>query len=284
LLVAGCRLEAGGERSVARDACVRSKDGVEIAFTTCGSGLPALVLVHGGLANRGFWRPSLETLAFAHQVVTLDLAGHGSSGRDRRSWTIPMFAEDVRAVADELGLTAMVLVGNSLGGPVALEAASLMPGRVLGVVGVDTFHDLTRRQDPAAVRARAAAFEEDPEGTCRKIVDELFHPGAHAGLKDWVEREMRATPAEVAAGMFEGFADYDVAAAVARAGVPIRAVNGDLWPTRVEENRAVARGFEVLVMPDAGHYAMLERPEEFGRLLCGVVASLTRSPRVTGGA
>jgi pimeloyl-ACP methyl ester carboxylesterase len=198
LLTAGCQLDNGHESSAGKITRTRSNDGVEIAYTTSGSGLPALVFVHGGLAHSGFWRHALAAFSARHVVVALDLAGHGSSGGDREVWTIPRFAEDVQAVADELGLSDMVLVGNSLGGAVALEAAARMPGRVRGVVGVDTFHDLLRRPDPDAVRSRARAFEQDPGAAARAMAAELFHPGPHLELQAWVERAMSATPSRTA--------------------------------------------------------------------------------------
>ena len=58
--------------------------------------------------------------------------------------------------------------------------------------------------------------------------------------------------------------------------MPIRAINGDLWPTRIEANRKVTPDFDAVIMKDAGHYPMLERPDEFNRLLAGVAADLER--------
>lgn len=251
-----------------------SKDGVRIAFTTRGTGEPALVFVHGGLANRTFWRHQLEDLSPRHRVVTLDLAGHGESGRNRTTWSMAMFAEDVRAVVDQLALRTLVLIGNSLGGPVALEAAALLPGRVVGVIGIDTLQDVTALDDPAEARARAAAFERDPEGSCRAMVAQLFHPGAHTELRAWAEAEMCGTPKEVVVPMFRSFVGYDLAGAFRRAGVPIRALNGDLWPTSVANNRSVAPDFDVVVMPNTGHYPMLEQPDEFNRRLEQIITAL----------
>ena len=66
-------------------------------------------------------------------------------GRDRKKWGIPEFGADVKAVVDAEKAEQVIIFGNSLGGPVAIEAALLLPGRVLGVVGVDTFQRLERR-------------------------------------------------------------------------------------------------------------------------------------------
>jgi len=255
------------ESPAAGDGRVRSADGVEIAHSARGEGETALVFVHGGLADRAFWAPQMQQLADRYRVVALDLAGHGASGRERAAWTIPAFSQDVRAVVEALDLRRAVLVGNSLGGPVALEAAALLPGRVIGVVAVDTLHDATITFSPGEAKARAAAFRQDFPAACHAMVVSLFHAETQPELRDWAERRMCGMPRQVVAGMMEGFAGYDVGAACRRAGVPIRAINGDLWPTNVERGRTVAPGFAAAVMAGTGHFPMLERPAEFNRHL-----------------
>jgi pimeloyl-ACP methyl ester carboxylesterase len=261
-----------------------SSDGVEIAYTTRGSGSVALVLIHGGLADRSFWAAQLEGLSDRFRVVALDLGGHGESSQERKAYTVDTWAEDVRAVADALGLDRIVLVGNSLGGAVALAAARILSGRVLGVIGVDTLHDLTYTVDPASAHAQAVAFRKDFAGSCRAMVGSLFHPGKEPELRAWAERRMQATSPEVVVSMMEGFAGYDTAAAARAAGVPIRAINGDLWPTRTNVNRGVAKDFDVTVITGAGHYLMLERPAEFNRILADAVRDLERDAARTGRA
>jgi pimeloyl-ACP methyl ester carboxylesterase/arginase family enzyme len=257
----------------------RSADGVEIAYATRGTGEDALVFIHGGLADRSFWAPQLAALADRYRVVVLDLAGHGQSGRTRTAWTIPAFGADVRAVVDALGLRRVVLIGNSLGGPVALEAARLLRPRALGVVGVDTLHDLSQKIGVDEARARADAFRTDFAGACRTMAAALFHPGTHPELRARAEASMLAMPQDVVVGIMEGFAGLDLAEATRAAGVPIRALNGDLWPTSTERNRTVTPDFEAVVMTGAGHYPMLERPDEFNRLLVGIVRGLVDGAR-----
>jgi len=253
---------------------VRSADGVEIAYTDQGDGPEAIVFIHGGLADRTFWAQQFAYLSRARRLVAVDLAGHGASGSGRATWTIAAWAADVRAVVDALGLKRVVLVGNSLGGPVALEAAALLKGRVFGVVGVDTLHDATQRIPEADSRARADALRKDFAGSCHAMVEALFHPGTQAELKAWAERRMCSTPRPMAAGMMESFAGYDLARAFRNAGVPIRAINGDLWPTRIETNRSVTPDFDAVIMKGAGHYPMLERPTEFNLHLVEIVKAL----------
>jgi pimeloyl-ACP methyl ester carboxylesterase len=210
--------------------------------------------------------------------VALDLAGHGSSGRGRKAWTIAAFGKDARAVVESLALRRVVLIGNSLGGPVALEAARLLRGRVLAVIAVDTLHDATAAIDPTESRKRAAAFRADFSRTCRAMVSSLFHKGTQPELHAWAERRMCGMPPDIVADMMDGFAGYDLAAAVRAAGVPIRAINGDLWPTEIERTRTLTPDFDAVILKGAGHYPMLERPEEFNRVLVEIVRDLASRP------
>ena len=57
--------------------------------------------------------------------------------------------------------------------------------------------------------------------------------------------------------------------------MPLRCINGTVKATRVEVNRRYARDYEALIMEGTGHFPMLERPEEFNRLLAEVVEELT---------
>lgn len=253
---------------------VSAPDGVAIAYTARGAGDVALVFVHGGYADSSVWRHQVEALSDRYRVVTVDLAGHGASGRDRASWTPGAFGEDVATVVDAEGLDRVVLVGSSMGGPVALEAAARLEGRVLGVVAVDTLHDLDAAQDPAQWKGRLDALRQDFAGACPAMVKGLFREGADPALVTEVTDLMCAFPAELAAPILEGFTGYDLAAAVRASGVPLRAVNGDHYPTDVEGNRAAEPTFDAVVMPGMGHYPMLERPDEFNRALVRMVEQL----------
>src|SRR5882762_1596697 len=152
--VAGCRSTGGGNPSAGAgpgaagsgspagppggtvDGIVASADGVDIHYRVEGAGSPAVVLIHGWAGDASIWAGQVKELGASHTVVTIDLAGHGASGRNRAAWTVPAFAEDVRAVVEKLDLKRVVLVGHSMSGYVILEAARLMPDRIAALVPV----------------------------------------------------------------------------------------------------------------------------------------------------
>ena len=104
-----------------------SEDGVPIYFQSRGQGDYTLVFVHGWCTDMSYWDAQIPSFRVYYRVVTLDLAGHGRSGRDRAVWSMEAFGQDVAAVVRKLDLNNVILIGHSLGGPVVLEAARL-PG------------------------------------------------------------------------------------------------------------------------------------------------------------
>ena len=260
---------------IERKTC-RSADGVEIVYSVAGTGEPALVFIHGGLANRGFWDAELKEFGPRYRTIALDLAGHGESGRNRTKWGMPEFGGDVRAVVDAEKPHKIILFGNSLGGPVAVEAALLLPGRVIGVVGVDTFQLIAQVIPADSTRQRAEQFERDYAGSVKTMVAMLFHEDADPAIRADAEKRMMTTSPATAKAMFLGTAGYDQAASVRRLKVPLRAINGDRYPTDVAANRKVYPDFDAAIMTHMGHYPMLERPEEFNRLVAETVARLMK--------
>jgi pimeloyl-ACP methyl ester carboxylesterase len=259
--------------AIERKTCA-APDGVTLVYSAAGAGEPGLVFIHGGLANRGFWDGQLASFADRHRVVALDLPGHGESGANRRTWGLPAYGADVRAVVDAERLARLIVFGNSLGGPVAIEAALLLPDRVIGVVGVDTFHRLDYAVTAEEARQRAEAFRDDYAGSLKEMVTMLFHPDADPAVRADAEQRMEGTSREAVYSMFMSMAGYDVGAAARRLTVPLRAINGDLYPTDMSTVRRVYADFDAVVMTHVGHYPMLERPAEFNRLVAQTIDTI----------
>jgi pimeloyl-ACP methyl ester carboxylesterase len=266
----------GGDESVPnieRKTC-QAPDGVTIVYSAAGSGEPALIFIHGGLAERTFYDGQLKAFAPSHRVIALDLPGHGDSGANRKKWGMPEFGADVRAVVEAEKLQKVVILGNSLGGPVAIEAALLLPGKAAAVIGVDTFQSLEYKIPPEEARQRAEAFRSDYAGSVKAMVRQLFHADTDPALLADAERRMARTPPEAAYSIFMSLGGYDVAASARKLSVPLRAINGDLYPTDLAGVRKTKADFEAVILPHTGHYPMLERPEEFNRSLREILAQL----------
>ncbi len=259
----------------AADATVASADGVPIRYHVEGSGEPALVFIHGWSCDRSHWDEQVARFGAERQVIALDLAGHGESGRDRKVWTIESLGGDVRAVVTALDLRRVILIGHSLGGPVALAAASGMQERVAGVIGIDTFHDVERRIDPAMVQSLVDRWEKDFGGTAKQMVDAMLPAGCDPAIRERLQAEFGAAPPDVALALLRAQFDFDLAAAFERVQAPIRAIN-TTQPTNVAAGRRHSADFGVLDLSgmQLGHFPMLTAPEVFDQKLAEALAGL----------
>jgi pimeloyl-ACP methyl ester carboxylesterase/putative sterol carrier protein len=118
-----------------RETTVR---GVRIESTVAGSGPPVLLL-HGLGATKVSFLPTLDGLADRYEVHALDLPGFGKSSKPLptgRRYSMPWFGDAVHGYLAENGLKDAHLVGNSMGGRIALETALRHPRSVRSVVGL----------------------------------------------------------------------------------------------------------------------------------------------------
>lgn len=260
----------------AKNGTVTSRDGIALSYTAQGKDTPAIVFVHGWCCDKGYWKDQIPYFEKKHTVVALDLAGHGDSGIGRADWTIESFAADVATVVEALKLKKVILVGHSMGGPVSLEAARLMPGRVIGVIGVDTFQDFGETYTEEQQKQWLAAFQANFSTVTDQFVRGMFAAGADTALVARIASDMASSPPEVGIGAMKNMLRYDPAPAVGEIKVPIRGINADKWPTNVEGNKKFAASFDVKFMPGRGHFVQLEDPATFNRLLEETIAGIVK--------
>jgi pimeloyl-ACP methyl ester carboxylesterase len=104
-------------------------NGINLYYETHGSGRP-LILLHGGLGSGEMFGPIIPALAANHQVIAVDLQGHGRTADIDRPIDVRLMADDIAALIDHLGLDKPDLVGYSLGGGVAFFTAVKHPEKV----------------------------------------------------------------------------------------------------------------------------------------------------------
>lgn len=252
----------------ATSGTVTAPDGVRLRYETAGTGRPALLFVHCWTCDSSFWHDQVARFARRYQVVRLDLAGHGRSGRTRKAYTIAAFGQDVKAVADALKLDRMILIGHSMGGPVILEAARLLGDRVVGLIPVDTLLNVDQRDDPKETQAFVEKMQADFKGTTTAFMRQyMFVPATPPAVIDRVVTQAIGFPPAIAIAALRDTWNYDAAHALEAVKAPIVAVNADRFPTNLEANRRHAPQFDAVVMKGVGHYLMLEDPPRFGGLL-----------------
>lgn len=232
-----------------------------------------LVLLHAFPLDRTIFDDVVGPVVDAGwDVVAPDLRGFGESaygpdGPDDEP-SLAAVARDVLAGLDRLGVAAAVVGGVSLGGYVAMELLRTAPERVAGLVLIDTkagadtpearenrlriaaemestgdVHALAESMLPGLLGPTSLGEQPQVVARVRRLV-EAADPRAVA----WMQRAMAARP--------DSIPDLD-----AYPG-PVRMIWGeqDALASRADQDAMVATGADLVVIPDAGHLAVLERP------------------------
>lgn len=257
----------------------RAADGVNIVYDVRGKGDTALVFIHGWTMDRQSWKHQLDAFADEYRVVALDLAGHSESGKDRAKWSIAGLADDVAGLIKKLELKRVIFVGHSMGGPVSLMTAKRVPENVIGIVGVDTLHNVEFKFPEEVSKKFMAGFEKDFKGTLRAAMKGMLPAKVDEKLVTWITEMSEKQDPKMAVGLMNDMSRLDLKAAMKEAGKPIRAINAApetpfAIPTDLEVNRKYA-DFDAVIMKGVGHFPMLERPDEFNMKLRQVLKELS---------
>ena len=95
--------------------------GDRVAYRDVGKGAEALLLIHGLAGSSETWRAVIPQLSRKYRVVAPDLLGHGQSAKPRGDYSLGAFAVWLRDFLDELGISRATVIGQSLGGGVAMQ-------------------------------------------------------------------------------------------------------------------------------------------------------------------
>ena len=219
------------------------------------------------------------------RAIVPDLRGYGESTVVAGKTTLDIFARDIAALLDELGIRDVVIGGLSMGGQIAMEFCRLYPERVRGVLLAATF---CRAETEESRRQRVAMADrllnEGMEPYAQEVLPKMVTPANLTALPrvaDHVRAMMRATNPIGAAAAVRGRAERpDYAETLARVDVPAAVVVGDedAFTTRADAQRmsTLLKQSELVWMNGVGHMPNLECEGEFNeavaRLLVRVAA------------
>ena len=115
-------------------------DSVSIHYESTGEGQPVL-FIHGLGSSTRDWERQVEHFSSSHRVVTVDLRGHGKSGKPKGTYSIGQFSEDVARLIERIDLAPVSVVGISLGGMVSFQLAADHPDIIDKLVVVNALPD-----------------------------------------------------------------------------------------------------------------------------------------------
>ena len=252
-------------------------------FVRLGRGAPPLVFVHGFACDHRDWQPQLDFFARTNEVVACDLRGHGQTPGRPEECSIEHYGGDVAALVNNLELSQAILVGHSMGTRVILEAARLVPKRIAALVMLDGSRGAPAGEPQAAEAAAKAAIDKVgypafAENLFRQM---FFQPSAEADAI--VARALRSS-AQFGPALYPRMVRWDAQhmdAALAAVRVPMLVIQsttrdanwnraplkpGDTTPY-LDLLKEKIKQVKIEIVPDTGHFTMLEKPETVNRLI-----------------
>lgn len=240
---------------------------------------PTVLCLHGITQTAHSWDEVAEALAPEFHLLCLDQRGHGDSQwSPDGSYARGEMAEDVAAIANELGLSSFLLCGMSMGGINSITFTAYHPDRVRGLVIVDVSPEI-QAKGVQNIRSFIQAadeldtFEEfvarahqfNPRRSLDNIRSRLRHNLKQLPSGKWTWKydiQLRSAGRGFQANALESLWDD-----VARIRCPTLIVKGAESDILSEESAAKMRsaipGSEVALIPGAGHSVMGDNPEAF---------------------
>jgi pimeloyl-ACP methyl ester carboxylesterase len=259
------------------------RDNAVINYEVTGKGDTTLLFVHGSFIDQTYWKRQVDYFSPHYTVVTLDLPGHGKSGRERTDWSIPGFAEDVVTVIKNLELEHVILIGHSLGAEINLMVATAYPKPIAGFIGIDIFKNA------------ATPLSAEHQAPSNTILDNLITDFSNTN-EQYARMVLLTgkTPPEITNRVVKAYREahqpmgietmpeiFDLFETeqklLPKLKFKLYLVNVDYMPTNEIPLKQYAKhGYEVLHMPGTCHFPMLENPDELNTLLQQVIQKIAK--------
>ena len=235
---------------------------------TLGEGSP-LVMLHGLGSSSEDWEYNREALANNHQLIMVDLPGHGRTPLPTTPLSIPSIAGEILRVLSERGLHEFDLLGLSLGGAVAFEMAAQQPGRVRSLVIVNAAPTF-RLSNPSllwqyilrSVLLRCLGMD----AIARLVAKKLFPEVHQEELRTFAFGQLRKADKRAYRKMMTALTRWSVLPRIAAIHCPVLFLASEhdaLVAPWVERIKGLLANVTVTVVPGARHGLMIEQPEAF---------------------
>jgi pimeloyl-ACP methyl ester carboxylesterase len=235
-----------------------------------------VVLIHAEGGDHLSWPSELRRLP-GYRSYTLDLPGHGKSeGPGLQS--IAGYARSVVDFLDAAGLSRAVLVGQGMGGAIALAMAADSPGRVSGAVLIATGARLPIASPLLENAANPATFPL----ALQAMQDTIYSPQTEARLRESIARRLSAVRPTLLHGDLLACDSFDLADRLGTIRTPALVICGTedkFTPLRYSENLASSvPGAALQTIDGAGHLVALEQPRRLAGLLAIFLGTIPYTP------
>jgi len=261
---------ASPDKNVTGKSKFAKLDGAKIHYVNYGKGSDALVLIHGWTMNVDNWRDQIQDLASRYHVIAIDLPGHGQSDKPQVSYSMDYFARAVEAVMKDAKAKRAVLVGHSMGTPVARQFYRQYPQKTLALVIVDgVLRPLAEKtvMDRMIEGFRAPTYKQSID----QMLTAMKGPSLSAEAMERIKASSANTPQHVVVSAMEGMADPAIWGDD-KINVPVLAImaRNPFYPPNIEEiSRGLAPNMDFRMWEGVGHFVMMDKPKEFNEAVIG---------------
>jgi pimeloyl-ACP methyl ester carboxylesterase len=238
-------------------------DTTKIHYVSEGKGKNAIVLVHGWGGNLTLWRDHIAELSKRARVIAIDLPGQGMSDKPEMKYDMDLFAAAIDAVIKDAGVERAVLVGHSMGTPVARQFYRKYPQKTLAIVIVDG------GLRPFGTKEQREQFMAPLRGPNYKEAGAQMFAAMTATLsaadKERVKTSAWSTPQHVLVSAMEAMAEESLYG-TDKINVPVLAIlaKSPFWPPDTEQFfRSLAPDLEYQMWDGVSHFLFLDKPKEF---------------------
>ena len=257
---------------------------VSINYTIKGEADTVIVFVHGWAINKTYWQSQQDLLSSRFTTVAIDLGGHGTSAHKRNSWTMYNYADDVIAVINTLKLDKVILVGHSMSGDVVTAVADSIPGKIIGLIGVDNFKgtiDAYSKEDLEQYNAFFAAMHANYNSAVTRFGYATLFPPRYtdSAIMKKVISDILATDTSISIKTMEAIMQSELTTKerLSKLTIPVHVITSEYAPTNKTQMNAVCKaGFKEKIITGVGHYPMVEQPNEFNRLLMETINDISK--------
>jgi pimeloyl-ACP methyl ester carboxylesterase len=258
-------------------------DGSRVHYESYGKGPEAVVFIHGWTCDLTFWRGQAPVYE-KRRALLVDLPGHGQSDKPDVAYTQERFARAIDAVMRDAGVTRAVLVGHSMGGPVALTFLRLFPARTKALVLVDPYVPQAPKDEAerASQKARMESFlrslgEPNYKEMTQAMIEGMFSAKTTPAQREEILTKMMAAPQHVVVSAMQGLFALEAPKAGETHRLPVMAIVAAAparsgYEARLRTEFPLLRKFET--WEGAGHFLMMESPDRFNRALEDFLAGL----------
>jgi len=257
LLASVAAFAADGESQYAK------LNGAKIHYKSYGKGKDAVVFIHGWTCNLDNWREQIPEFAKRNRVIALDLPGHGQSDKPQIAYTMDLFANAVDAVMRDAKVDHAVLVGHSMGTPVARQFYRKYPQKTLAIVIVDgglRLFGTKEMRDGFLAMFRAPTYKDAGAQMLGQMMANLPAAEQERGKTSFAN-----TPQYVIVGAMEAMND-EALYTTDKINVPVFAIlaKSPFWAADTDQFlHSLAPDLELQWWEGVGHFVMLEKPKQF---------------------